>query len=102
MIIHIVLGKPRDDLSGDERQELDEALSALDGVPGVMAMTWGRDISGRGKGYTTAAVMQFESRETLDQYQIHPEHQRVVQVLNRLMPDRLIVDYVTDTSGISS
>jgi hypothetical protein len=37
--------------------------------------------------------MHFESRDALTAYQEHPEHKRIVEVLNRLAPERLVVDY---------
>ena len=38
-------------------------------------------------------------REALQNYLQHPGHLGIVAVLNRLMPERLVVDYETGSSG---
>ena len=95
MIVHVVLVRPRPDLSESEQSELSDAVRGLAEVTGVQDFTWGPDFSGRGKGYTHAAVMRFVDRDALQAYQDDPEHKRIVQVFNRVAPDRLIVDYET-------
>jgi hypothetical protein len=39
--------------------------------------------------------MHFSGRDSLQDYQVHERHKRAVDIFNRLMPDRLIVDYET-------
>jgi hypothetical protein len=56
-------------------------------------VTYGVNFSERSRGYTHGAVLEFESREALQAYLGHDEHVRIVQRLNRLMPERLVVDY---------
>ena len=102
MIVHLVLGRPRENLSSYEAQELTEAVKRLREVPGVRDFTCGEDFSGRGKGYTRAAVMHFASREDLQAYLAHDLHRTIVETLNRLMPERLVIDYETGTSGIEA
>ena len=81
--------------------ELGAALDTLGEVPGLQQITWGPDFSGRAKGYTHGAVMYFADRNALAGYLQHEKHAQVVGVLNRLLPERLVLDYETDTSGIS-
>lgn len=102
MIVHILLIRPREDLSAEEQQELEEALASLRTVLGVQRFTWGPDFSGRGKGYTYGAVMHFADRPALNAYGGNEAHLRVVSVLQRLTADRLVVDYEVDSSGIST
>lgn len=97
MIVHILLGKERPDLTDDERQELREAISRLRGVPGVQQFSAGPNFSERSQGYQQAAVMYFADRAALDGYLQHEKHLAVVADLNRLLPERLIADY--ETSG---
>ena len=93
MIVHIILLQARPDLSAYEEQELGEAVYGLAAVPGVKDLTWGPDFSGRGRGYTHAAILHFDSRDDLQAYQDHERHKRIVEALNRLAPERLIVDF---------
>jgi quinol monooxygenase YgiN len=101
MITHIVLGKG-EGLGETERRELAGVLDRLRGIPGVEDFSWGNDVSGRGKGYTIAMVAHFTDREALQRYLGHPSHLEIVEALNRLMPERLVVDYETGMSAISA
>lgn len=102
MIVHVLVGKTGDELDDTGIRELKDALTALGQVPGVLELTWGPDFSGRGKGYTHAAVLKFASHETLQSYLTHETHRQIVKTIDRLMPDRLVLDYETGTSGIST
>ena len=93
MIAHLVLLQARADLTAYEERELGEAVMGLASVPGVRNFSWGPDFSGRGKGYTHAAVMYFDSRDGLQGYLDDAGHKEIVQTLNRLAPERLIIDY---------
>jgi hypothetical protein len=101
MIVHILLGRARGDLSDDERRELGEAIASLGSVPGVQNLTWGPDFSGRGQGYTHGAVMYFADKPALDAYQKNEHHRAVVAILDGLLTDKLVVDYETESNGIS-
>jgi hypothetical protein len=102
MIVHIVLLRPREDLSDGERREFEEAAASLAQVPGVISMSCGPDFSGRGKGFTYGAVLYLPDREALAAYQSDPQHRTVVGIFDRLTSDKLVVDYETDRSGISA
>ncbi len=95
MIVHILLGKEREGLTDDERQELRDVISQLREVPGVQDFSAGPNFSQRSQGYQQAAVMYFADRDALDGYLKHDKHLAVVAVLNRLLPERLIADYET-------
>lgn len=102
MIHHVLLVKQRKDLSPEELREFDDSIQSLSTISGVVDITWGQDFSGRAHGYTHGAVMRFENREALDAYAADPVHVHVVDILNRLGPDRLVLDYETGISGISA
>lgn len=101
MIAHLLLVRPIDPLSDDDRTELESVLGALGGISGVENFSFGPDFSGRGRGYAYAAVMYFTERAALQGYMTDPEHLRIVDALNRLAPERLVIDYETGTSAIS-
>jgi hypothetical protein len=102
VIVHVVLVKPRPDLSSAERAELEETIPRLGSVPGVRDITWGPDFSGRSKGYAYGAVLSFDSRQDLDAYGTDPTHLQIVQIFERLTLERLVVDYETGTSVSST
>jgi hypothetical protein len=95
VITHLLLLQARADLTEYEERELGEAVYGLTSVPGVQNFSWGPDFSGRGKGYTHAAVMYFDSRDALQTYMDNDRHKEIVRTLNRLAPERLVIDYET-------
>lgn len=102
MIAHIVLCKPKDASSPANKTDLENALAQLSRVPGVQGFSTGEDFSGRGQGYTEAMIMYFRDRASLQTYMTHPEHLRVVDILNQVAPERLVIDYETGSNGISA
>jgi hypothetical protein len=102
MLVHIILLREPEGMSDEQRNEMEEGVATLADVPGVQKMTHGRDISGRGQGYTYGAVMHFADSEDLQAYQVHEKHQQVVATFNRLSIDRLVIDYETGSNGISA
>jgi hypothetical protein len=101
MIVHIIVGTLREGIDPAGGAELEEAFASLNEVPGILELTYGPDFSGRGKGYNFGAVLKFANRAGLNSYLEHERHLHVVQILNRLLPDRLIIDYEIGTSGSS-
>ena len=53
----------------------------------------GVDFSGTPASYDVGLVTQFKSREDLEAYRIHLEHQKVVQVILKLTSERAVVDF---------
>lgn len=101
MIHHVLLVAKRANLTPAEEDEFRQTLESLRAIEAVGELTWGEDFSGRGKGYTHAAVMRFASREHLARYATDPVHLDVVAALDRLAPERLVVDYEIGTSANS-
>jgi Stress responsive A/B Barrel Domain len=102
VIHHLLLIRKRDDLSEDDNRRFEAAVDALSEIEGVLDLTWGPDFSGRAKGYTHAAVLRFENRDSLAMYAGDAIHLRTVDILNELAPERLVLDYETGTSIISA
>ena len=102
MIVHILLVDAGADVSPAREQEILDAIESLGQVPGVQQLTCGRDFSGRGKGYTIAGVMHFAGQDELAAYAKDSLHLKVVETLIGLQVQRLVIDYETVTSGIST
>jgi hypothetical protein len=101
VIVHLLMLRVRSNLTDAERREFDRAVESLASVPGVQSMSWGADFSGRAKGLTHGAVLHFADRDALDGYQRNEHHRAVVATLDRLTTEKLVIDYETDSSGIS-
>ncbi len=93
MVRHIVMWKLRD--KADARL-LKERLEALNGrIPGLLRLEAGIDFLASEQSADLVLVADLESREALDAYQRHPEHQAVVPLVRDATVSRTVVDYET-------
>jgi antibiotic biosynthesis monooxygenase (ABM) superfamily enzyme len=93
MIDHLVFLAARDDASAEDIDDLIASIRGLkDSVPGVVDLSIGENFSPRSGGYTHGLFVRFETAEDLQGYIEHPDHQAVVEKLDRLT-SRIVVDY---------
>ena len=79
MIYHAVYFKWKNDAPKEKINDAVRSLNSLKGiVPSILEIQVGENFSDRSGGYTHALISKFRSKEHLDQYQTHPEHQKVV------------------------
>lgn len=103
MVRHIVAWNHRDGLSAAERKanalrvkaEL-EALTRC--IPGIVSLQVYTDPLPSGNRDIVLDSL-FESREALEAYQAHPEHQRASAVVGALVQNRACADYCEDTGA---
>jgi hypothetical protein len=101
LILHVVLFRPRANLSASERQSLADAFAAaLRAIPTVRRALVGRRFShGRGyehlmrMDYEYAAVLEFEDPSALLAYLEHPAHQQLGERFFNAFEDALMYDY---------
>ncbi len=101
MLLHVVLFKPRPELTVAERTELVEALEhALRRIPSIRRFSLGRRIK-HGAGYealmTTdldyAAVLEFDDLAGLHAYLEHPAHRALGRRFMESLQSSAIYDY---------
>jgi antibiotic biosynthesis monooxygenase (ABM) superfamily enzyme len=93
MIDHLVFLAAKDDASPEDIEELMSSMRGLkDTVPGVVDLSIGENFSPRSGGYTHGLFVRFETADDLQGYLEHPDHQAVVEKLDRLT-SRIVVDY---------
>ncbi len=98
MIKHIVIWKLKDAAHGNDRASnarlAQEKLEALQGqIPGLLKIECGLDFSATGASGDLVLYSEFDSRESLAAYQVHPLHQAVVPFVAEATLDRRVVDY---------
>jgi hypothetical protein len=95
-IEHVVLFRFKEDVTPAQRHAMYEGLRGLKAsVPGIIDLTVGDNFTDRGKGYACGLVVRLAV--SLDAYQNHPEHQRVLQTLIKpIVADVIAVDYHSD------
>ena len=108
---HTVFMKFRDDASEEDIQSIFKSLEELltkKLIPGMLSLSWGAHDSNEGlnQGFTYGASMVFESIAHRDAYLPHPEHQRVVGLIQPLLKDGVnslvVLDWVLRNEVIAS
>ncbi len=98
MIKHIVFIKIKGASSEDEKKEnlkkLKEALDALPAViPEIKNFQTGMNISDAATASDFVLIGEFDSKETLDAYKNHPEHQKVLDLISSIKGRTAVVDF---------
>jgi hypothetical protein len=79
MITHVVLLKFKSELTSADFKSFDVAANGLKAIPGVANLTFGKTFTERGQGFTHLLTMEFASKDALQEYNVHPIHQKFVQ-----------------------
>ena len=111
MIAHIVLFRPRPDLTPAERDALGSAfLDAVHGIESIRQARVGERVThGRGYeqlmtvDYTHAAILEFDDMPGLKAYLEHPVHQSLAERFFSALESALMYDYdLADGIGVKS
>lgn len=98
MIKHIVLWRLNESAYENNKhtnaQLLKEKLLAMSGkVHGLLKIEVGFDLSNEKDSSDVVLYSEFNSKEALQQYQIHPEHEAIKKWLSEVRYERRVVDY---------
>ncbi|MFP4560501.1 MAG: Dabb family protein [Thiohalorhabdus sp.] len=98
MVKHIVMWRLKDQARGNSRSAnaelVKEKLEALEGrIPGLLTVEVGLDFSATGSSADVVLYTELESREVLEAYQVHPEHEAVKAFIGEVAAGRWVVDY---------
>jgi heme-degrading monooxygenase HmoA len=100
MIKHIVVWRLKDQAHGNNRERsaelLKQKLGALRGrIPGLRDVEVGIDFSRTPQSADVLLYSVFDSREALDAYQSHPEHEAFKEFVAAIRSERRLIDYET-------
>lgn len=98
MIKHIVLWRLNESAYGNDKHTnariLRDKLLAMQGkVKGLLKVEVGFDFSNEKDSCDVALYSEFENKEALHQYQIHPDHEEIKKWLSEVRYERRVVDY---------
>jgi hypothetical protein len=94
MLIHVVCWKYKANVSDAARDEHRRRLKELSQlVAGLARFDVGADILHLDRSFDMGLVAEFESREALDAYTVHPEHQAVVAIGREIAENTISVDF---------
>ena len=89
---HMVWLTPKTGVGEDKMEEILASIRALTHIPGVLAISAGRNITDRANGATHGVLVTLERADGLPGYLNHPDHQAVGVVLSEHF-DGLALDY---------
>lgn len=95
---HIVMWTLHESANGNDKSTnaklAKEALEALNGqIPGLQHLEVGIDCVQAAGSYDLVLVADLDSREALEVYQVHPQHQAVLPLMKSITKQRAAVDY---------
>ncbi len=98
MIKHIVAWRFKAEALGSTKAEnLVRAKSALEAlrstVPSVRHLEVGLDVGVDHNAWDIVLYSEFDDRDGLLAYQVHPEHMKVAQLIGEMRESRAAVDY---------
>ena len=101
MIRHIVAWRLHESALGNGKAEnarlMKAKLEALRGrIPGLLRLDVGLDFSVTDYCADVVLVSEFESREALAAYQVHPEHKKVSLLVRAVVCERSLIDCEAD------
>ena len=92
MIKHIVLWKLKE--KGESASRLKAALEGLKGkVPQIQELEVGINFNPADTASDISLYTAFQTQQDLDEYQKHPEHLKVVELVRQLTTERRVSDY---------
>jgi hypothetical protein len=92
MIAHVVLLEPKPETSDEEvASVLDRVRALQEVVPGIVAISTGKNLSAYHGGFSYGVIMHFVDVAHLEAHHPHPAHVAVVEELDRLC--ERIVDF---------
>ena len=100
MLKHIVMWKFKDEAEGKSREEncryVKEQLEALPAkISFIKKLEVGVNEFKSPMASDLVLVTEFESKEDLDLYAVHPEHVKVSDYVTKVRSERTVVDYFT-------
>jgi len=75
-------------------QKAKQILENLNGkIPGLLKIEVGIDLIGDNNTADILLYSEFESEQALNDYRVHPEHEKVLPFMKSIIADRHVMDY---------
>lgn len=81
----------------ERAEKIAEVLSALVGVvPSIRSLAVGNDVVHGETNWDLGLVIDFDDEAGLEQYQVHPEHQKAAAYIRSFVAERVTVDFIVE------
>jgi hypothetical protein len=100
MINHLVLMKFKEGVGEAEVEELEKSLDDLPNkIIEIHSYEFGRDRVHSERSYDFGLVSLFANLDTLQRYQKHPEHLKVLEKIKKICNHVITVDFESSNAG---
>ena len=97
MLVHIVCWKYKPETGDATRVEHVDRLRALIGmIDSIRSFEIGKDMLHLDRSFDTGLVATFDDEAGLDEYTVHPEHQKVAAMGRDIAQHVVSVDFLTN------
>jgi hypothetical protein len=94
MLKHVVFMKFKSAVTAPDTDQLKQALGGLPAlIPEIREFVFGQDILRTERSWDFALVSAFDSIEAMNRYQVHPDHQTVLQKVRAMCDSIAVVDF---------
>jgi hypothetical protein len=94
MLKHVVFMKFKPVVTAPDIDQLKQALGGLPAViPEIREFVFGQDILRTERSWDFGLVSAFENVDAMNRYQVHPDHQIVVQKVRAMCDSIVVVDF---------
>ena len=96
MLRHVVVFKFKDDAGPEDVKKVEDAFRALPSkIKEIKGFEWGTNNSPENlnQGLTHCFLVTFRNEKDRDEYLVHPEHQKFVEVLKPHLDKVTVLDY---------
>ena len=97
MIVHIVMFKFKDENKALNMAKVQKKLEDLEeSIDVLKSMEVGINFNESERAMDMSLYSTFESQRDLKTYQEHPEHQKVVELIQKVTQESRVVDYILE------
>lgn len=97
MIRHIVTWKLTAEDADGKAAAFDQLAEGFGALPAIISeiktLHLGRDVGDTASNWDAALLIDFASAVDLEAYQVHPEHEKVKQIVRSLTGERSAIDF---------
>ena len=98
MVKHIVMFRIAEKDESKKKEIASQLKTALDALPAKISeikyFEVGLNFAAVGNAFDAVLISEFDNNDTLNQYRVHPEHQKVVAFIKGICDQTAVVDYL--------